>query len=89
MTTEAAITTWLASQKDAMLLEIAAMVNTDGGSYDKDGVDRTGAQVQRFLRLARHRDRGAAAARPWRLHPRHRRGWPRARHGQPAQPTSC
>lgn len=49
MTTEAAITAWLAAQKDAMLAEIAAMVNTDGGSYDKAGVDRTGAQVVRFL----------------------------------------
>lgn len=49
MSTEAQITTWLASQKDAMLAELAEMVNTDGGSYDKAGVDRTGAQVQRFL----------------------------------------
>jgi glutamate carboxypeptidase len=49
MTTEAAITAWLAEQKDAMLREIEAMVNTDGGSYDKDGVDRTGQQVMRFL----------------------------------------
>ncbi|CAH0211494.1 M20 family metallopeptidase [Roseomonas sp. CECT 9278] len=49
MTTEAAITDWIASQKDAMLAEIEAMVNTDGGSYDKPGVDRTGAQVVRFL----------------------------------------
>jgi len=49
MTTEAAITSWIASQKTAMLAEIEEMVNTDGGSYDKPGVDRTGAQVQRFL----------------------------------------
>lgn len=49
MTTEAAITAWLASQKDAMLREIESMVNTDGGSYDKAGVDRTGEQVLRFL----------------------------------------
>jgi glutamate carboxypeptidase len=49
MTTEAAITAWLASQKAAMLAEIEEMVNTDAGSYDKAGVDRTGAQVQRFL----------------------------------------
>lgn len=49
MSTETQITTWLASQKDAMLAEIAEMVNTDGGSYDKAGVDRTGAQVIRFL----------------------------------------
>jgi len=49
MSTEADITAWLASQKDAMLAELAEMVNTDGGSYDKAGVDRTGAQVKRFL----------------------------------------
>jgi len=48
MTTEAEITEWLASQKEAMLAELAEMVNTDGGSYDKPGVDRTGAQVRRF-----------------------------------------
>ncbi|MBP0464942.1 M20 family metallopeptidase [Roseomonas sp. PWR1] len=49
MTTEAQITAWLASQKAAMLAELEEMVNTDGGSYDKPGVDRTGAQVRRFL----------------------------------------
>ncbi len=49
MSTEAEITAWLASQKEAMLAELAEMVNTDGGSYDKAGVDRTGAQVKRFL----------------------------------------
>ncbi len=49
MTKDADITAWLASQKEAMLAELAEMVNTDGGSYDKAGVDRTGAQVRRFL----------------------------------------
>ncbi|MFM8616488.1 MAG: M20 family peptidase, partial [Alphaproteobacteria bacterium] len=49
MTTEAHITAWLATQQDAMLAELKEMVNTDGGSYDKPGVDRTGAQVKRFL----------------------------------------
>ena len=49
MTTEAQITAWLATQQDAMLAELKEMVNTDGGSYDKAGVDRTGAQVKRFL----------------------------------------
>ena len=47
--TEAQITAWLASQHEAMLAELREMVNTDGGSYDKEGVDRTGAQVRRFL----------------------------------------
>lgn len=52
MTTESAeakIAAWLATQQGAMLAELAEMVNTDGGSYDKPGVDRTGAQVKRFL----------------------------------------
>ena len=49
MATEQQITAWLASQEEAMIAELAEMVNTDGGSYDKAGVDRTGAQVRRFL----------------------------------------
>ena len=49
MTTEAQITAWLATQQDAMIAQLKEMVNTDGGSYDKAGVDRTGAQVKRFL----------------------------------------
>lgn len=49
MTTEAQITAWLATQQDAMIAELKEMVNTDGGSYDKAGVDRTGAQVKHFL----------------------------------------
>jgi glutamate carboxypeptidase len=47
--TEAAITAWLATQQDAMLETLAAMVNTDGGSYDKPGVDAVGAIVQAFM----------------------------------------
>ncbi|MER3404710.1 MAG: hypothetical protein C4289_05720, partial [Chloroflexota bacterium] len=46
---ERAGTAWLAAQKEAMVAELREMVNTDGGSYDKAGVDRTGAQVKRFL----------------------------------------
>jgi len=46
------IVAWLGSQRDAMLAELEAMVNTDGGSYDKAGVDAVGAQVGAFL--ARH-----------------------------------
>ena len=49
MSNEAAITAWLATQGDAMLTELADMVNTDGGSYDKAGVDRVGAQVRGFM----------------------------------------
>ncbi|MFC7476857.1 M20 family metallopeptidase [Dankookia sp. GCM10030260] len=46
---EAAITAWLATQQDAMLGVLEAMVNTDGGSYDKPGVDAVGGIVQRFM----------------------------------------
>jgi glutamate carboxypeptidase len=48
-TTEARITAWLATQQDAMLRVLEQMVNTDGGSYDKVGVDAVGAIVQRFM----------------------------------------
>ncbi len=46
--TEAKITAWLATQQDAMVALLRDMVNTDGGSYDKAGVDAVGAIVQRF-----------------------------------------
>ena len=49
MSTETAITTWLAEQRNAMIDVIATMVNTDGGSYDKAGVDATGEQVRAFM----------------------------------------
>jgi glutamate carboxypeptidase len=49
MTTEASITAWLATQQDAMLGVLEAMVNTDGGSYDKPGVDAVGAIVRNFM----------------------------------------
>jgi glutamate carboxypeptidase len=44
-----AITAWLATQQGAMLAVLEAMVNTDGGSYDKPGVDAVGGIVQRFM----------------------------------------
>ena len=46
---EPAITAWLATQQDAMLGVLEAMVNTDGGSYDKAGVDAVGRIVQDVL----------------------------------------
>ncbi len=46
---EALIVEWLGSQQDAMLDALREMVDTDGGSYDKAGVDAVGAQVRRFL----------------------------------------
>ncbi|MCU0946454.1 MAG: M20 family peptidase, partial [Rubritepida sp.] len=47
-TAEAKITAWLATQQGAMLDVLARMVNTDGGSYDKAGVDAVGAQIRAF-----------------------------------------
>ncbi len=43
------ITAWLAEQQPAMLAALERMVNTDGGSYDKAGVDATGEQVREFM----------------------------------------
>lgn len=48
MSTETEITNWLATQQQAMLDALQAMVNTDGGSYDKAGVDAVGAIVKEF-----------------------------------------
>lgn len=48
MTTETEITAWLGTQQQPMLDALAAMVNTDGGSYDKAGVDAVGAIVRDF-----------------------------------------
>lgn len=45
---EQQITAWLAEQHGAMLAELERMVNTDGGSYDKAGVDAVGAQIRAF-----------------------------------------
>jgi glutamate carboxypeptidase len=47
--TESAITAWLATQQEAMLKVLEAMVNTDGGSYDKAGVDAVGRIVEDFM----------------------------------------
>ena len=49
MSTEHDILAWLSTQRDAMLSTLQAMVDTDGGSYDKAGVDAVGAQVARFM----------------------------------------
>ena len=46
---EAAITDWLATQKQAMLDLLERLVNTDSGSYDKPGVDAVGAQIKAFF----------------------------------------
>ena len=74
MTTESQITQWLATQQDAMVALLRAMVDIDSGSYNKPGIDAVGAVVQRFLaaqgikvetlRQQRHGDCLRAAA-PW------------------------
>lgn len=48
-TPEAAITTWLATQRGAMTDLLRHMVDTDSGSYDKPGIDAVGALVRAFL----------------------------------------
>ena len=45
---EQRIIAWLAEQQGAMLAALERMVNTDGGSYDKAGVDAVGAQIRAF-----------------------------------------
>ena len=45
---ETTITAWLATQQDAMIALLERMVNTDGGSYDKAGVDAVGTIAQEF-----------------------------------------
>jgi glutamate carboxypeptidase len=47
--TERSILDWLAGQNTAMLALLKALVNTDGGSYDKAGVDAVGGHIRDFL----------------------------------------
>lgn len=46
---EAQITDWLASQRQAMIDLLRDVVNIDSGSYDKEGVDAVGARFERHL----------------------------------------
>jgi glutamate carboxypeptidase len=46
---ETEITTWLATQQDAMVAMLREMVDIDSGSYNKPGIDAVGAVVRRFL----------------------------------------
>ena len=45
---EAKVVAWLADRKDAMVALLREMVDTDSGSYDKEGVDRAGQVLARF-----------------------------------------
>lgn len=47
--TEAALLDWLAGQYDAMVELLGRLVDTDSGSYDKDGVARAGAIIREHL----------------------------------------
>src|SRR5262245_35987754 len=47
--TETLVLDWLASQRDAMLDLVRALVDIDSGTYDKAGVDAVGAQLCAFL----------------------------------------
>jgi glutamate carboxypeptidase len=46
---EAELLGWLASQYDAMVELLGRLVDTDSGSYDKDGVARAGALIRDHL----------------------------------------
>lgn len=46
---ENAVVEWLGGQQGAMLGLLEDLVNIDGGSYDKDGVDAVGARIRAFL----------------------------------------
>jgi glutamate carboxypeptidase len=46
---EAEMVGWLASQYDAMVGLLGSLVDTDSGSYDKDGVARVGALIRDHL----------------------------------------
>jgi glutamate carboxypeptidase len=47
--TETLVLDWLASQKEAMLDLVRALVDIDSGSYDKAGVDTVGKRLRAFL----------------------------------------
>src|SRR5260370_42017500 len=40
---------WLATQGEAMVKPLAELVNTDSGSYDKQGVDAAGEVLKRYF----------------------------------------
>src|SRR2546423_6599054 len=46
---EKAVVQWLGGQKGAMLSLLEEIVNIDGGSYDKAGVDAVGVRLRKFL----------------------------------------
>src|SRR3954447_5294747 len=47
--TEAQITEWIASQRQAMIDLLRDAVNIDSGSYDKPGVDAVGARFEQHF----------------------------------------
>ena len=46
---EKAVVEWLGGQQGAMLSLLEELVNIDGGSYDKAGVDAVGTRIRAFL----------------------------------------
>src|SRR3954471_18634027 len=46
---EKAVVEWLGGQQGAMIKLLEDIVNIDGGSYDKGGVDAVGARLRKFL----------------------------------------
>jgi glutamate carboxypeptidase len=46
---ETKVLEWLGGQKQAMIDQLQLLVDTDSGSYDKDGVDQVGEHIRNFL----------------------------------------
>ena len=46
---EKAVVEWLGGQQGAMIKLLEDIVNIDGGSYDKTGVDAVGVRLRQFL----------------------------------------
>ena len=49
ITLETQILEWLDDQKQAMIDQLRLLVDTDSGSYDKEGVDQVGEHIRSFL----------------------------------------
>ena len=77
---EGEILEWLGGQQGAMLSLLEELVNIDGGSYDKAGVDAVGARIRAFLEEPRDRLRDDRERDLWRRAARDRRRAVERRH---------
>ena len=77
---EGEILEWLGGQQGAMLSLLEELVNIDGGSYDKAGVDAVGARIRAIPREPRDRLRDDRERDLWRRAARDRRRAVERRH---------